>query len=1255
MMLKKILDALGTARRALSSDLALIRSGLAGLDLTDKTLATRAANFVASGDDPSVLSALTALNGLPSGALGYPGLIGWVYGGGISQPGAFEAGNACLLARASLYQRVTGEPEQIAMLERLGQVLTAADQAQHLTRTMDGLPDWLHTLLNDALWCTAPQRGTGTTPQDRPTWTVTLLAALLAQDSRCTVPVLSIVFERNALPEYQQDGVYLPLLAPGVLDDYLLAYPQEVEAAAGALSAVGRVLLVNRLGSHPPLLAAFGKLLVKLATGDSKTVRAAAVPLLDAIDQTTAVAALAELLAGGRAGERTNAADLLARTQGEAARPALEAALAQETGKSVLQAIQAALSRLGAANDAGDLQLPEPPPLPALAATVLGDDAFALLRQNRLELLEDYRAAAEQEAEDNRTASYRSDYRQANFKRYDKLTDDMLRGAIRALNGEGGPRVHALLADAEIQATLDYEARLIARADFGLPQVLRRIIDVSGNYWGFWHRPLFLRWLRRQDRQQVDLRQLVATVEQCGGNARAAAAEVLRSHGPAALYVLLPADRIWPLFAAQPELIDIGLGLAPSNIDGYTHEVDSTLEVLATFPVIPPRWVPALMELALGDARAYRATAQQALQRMPDIGKRVAEALQSSKQELRIEAARWLATLDYRDGIPALQAALAKETRETASATLMTALEQLGADISAQLAPATLLAQARKGLKGKPPASMAWLNLDTLPACTWADGAPVDAEIIRWWVILACKLKDPGGNALLERYLGLLSKPSAAALGTFLLYQFIAHDTAHPSLEEVNAYADARVDLHYQDYLASIKRFPQAYADQAPITREQMHGQLYDQLKRQKTSEYLGTAINEKGLLALVAGVPGAQLVSAIQHYMRDHYQRRAQVEALLEAACLSNDGAVIQFTLGIARRYRTASVQDKARMLVERIANRNGWTEDELADRTVPTGGLDDSGRLELQYGTRVFTITLDAALKPVLRNDEGKVVAALPAARQDDDADAIKEAKQQFTACRKEVKQVVDLQTSRLYEAMCAGRLWPAAEWCQYLLQHPVVGRLAQQLVWEEVVADGAHAQVTRHFRPTEDGSLIDALDDDIALDDTAHVRLAHGALLATADAAAWTAHFKDYKLAPLFAQMTHALPAQRDGSAIDDRQGWMADSFTLRGAFARRGYQRGVAEDGGAFFEYHKDFAASGLAVAIEFTGNTLPEENIPAALKTLSFRHTGAHRYDHSTVPLADVPPVLLAEAYGDYLAVAAACTGFDPDWEKKSPW
>ena len=91
-------------------------------------------------------------------------------------------------------------------------------------------------------------------------------------------------------------------------------------------------------------------------------------------------------------------------------------------------------------------------------------------------------------------------------------------------------------------------------------------------------------------------------------------------------------------------------------------------------------------------------------------------------------------------------------------------------------------------------------------------------------------------------------------------------------------------------------------------------------------------------ILALAAHAPGHELVTLLQHYMRDHYQRRAQIEAMLEGAAPGNDPLVIQLLLGLSRRYRTASVQAKARTLVQEIADRNGWTQEQLADRTIPT-----------------------------------------------------------------------------------------------------------------------------------------------------------------------------------------------------------------------------------------------------------------------------------------------------------------------------
>jgi hypothetical protein len=217
-------------------------------------------------------------------------------------------------------------------------------------------------------------------------------------------------------------------------------------------------------------------------------------------------------------------------------------------------------------------------------------------------------------------------------------------------------------------------------------------------------------------------------------------------------------------------------------------------------------------------------------------------------------------------------------------------------------------------------------------------------------------------------------------------------------------------------------------------------------------------------------------------------------------------------------------------------------------------------------------------------------------------------------------------------------------------------VVGRLAQRLAWTRVDQDGAVLGV---FRPTEDGSLIDADDEEVALAPDARIGLAHASLLDEATVKAWLAHFKDYKITPLFQQLKHRAPALTGGKpdAIDDRLGWLGETFPLRGAFTKLGYQRAAAEEGTFFDAYTKDFSGAGLRAHITFTGNVVPEDNRPAALKMLSFARLAPRRGSRqaASVPLAEVPPALLAEAYGDYVTVAATCQGFDPEWEKKTGW
>ena len=708
--------------------------------------------------------------------------------------------------------------------------------------------------------------------------------------------------------------------------------------------------------------------------------------------------------------------------------------------------------------------------------------------------------------------------------------------------------------------------------------------------------------------------------------------------------------KLWAFFAENEFLIDEALGFAPLQFAQSCYDrIDRvcTIKILQLFPTIPAKYVAYLFELALGESKQIRYVAQDALKEIPNIHNQIEQALSSPKQEVRIAAANWLAELGQKSSIKALNAALKKEKRETVQAATLIALEKIGEDISQHLTPKKLLADAQKGLKGKIPTDFDWFDFNLIPTLTWQNGDKVDSQIIEWWICLAVKLKDPA-NPLLTIYNQLLSTQSQRQLGEFILQSFINQDTRTPTLEEAEAKARAEADKRLQQRILHYQRYPELYSNYKNITYEQ----VFEEIKNETLAIYLGTAIKAKGMLALTCGIEGRVAVSLLRSFMKNHYQRRAQIEAMLEPLANSDDPMVIQLLLSLARRYRTASIQEKARYLVESIAERSGWTTDELADRTISTAGLDDNGLLILDYGERTFTASLDDKFKWQLKNADGEKIKALPEARKSENPELVKEAKKQFSNSKKELNQLLTMQISRFYEAMCAERQWRVEDWQKYLQPHPIVGRFIQRLVWLQLDNNG---QIVNSFRPTEDGSLITNQDDEILLDQNHFITVAHSALLTSDDIAQWQAHLKDYKVTPLFEQFSDPLPdmSKFENGVIDDRLGWLTDSFTLRGIVTKLGYERDNIEDGGCFYGYHKYFGSLGIYINIEFSGSMVPEENIPAVLYNLYF--TNKEGYKDRAIALNKLPKVLLAEGYANYIAVANACSGFDPNWKDKLIW
>lgn len=1206
----------------------------------------RVIDFIMNGNDSGILLDLEGQVDTKLIALiESPGTVSWWHSNNDIQEGTIRKFlKRTSSARGRLYTLWDKEFTNQQII-RFAKVLAATCGGKNTSVTTNNAPLWLLYLMFDGLNRDIGNLKDEQFKQLRGRWSLAKLHELLELEQPGSgEQVLNVIFDRRDIDSYYVDYLKGLFRLPDT-EDYITAHMPAFLALPAQLSAAGQVCQVQFLAKYPKLAQAVPELIVKQATSALKTVRSAAEMLLPSLSPEALQEPLKQALFHGDTKQRSFAASLIAR-QAEN-KHLLEEALAQEKSKAVIAAIESALSRfesLDSASRMAELVIPTCTPI----AQVALDDKklLVLLHENYQQMLAEAKSAAEEEIKRNQDADkrYRYHWAQDNYKRLEKVDTSLFPQIVEFIS-HGTDTRKKYFKDATISC---YKQRIYALENFNFVHYLRcAMLNDSTNQIS-----AYQVFAEPERLRSLDLRQIAQALDIVGvTNGKRLIANYFLSNSYYDPFDLFDHnDLVWPFFAENTDFLDEALHLIPPQ-DNSRHgllEVGPALAVLKKFPSIPAQYVPRILEIALGEGKLLRPIAQHILENIPDIHLRAEEALQSAKQDIRITAAEWLVSLKSPTSSKPLYEALKKEKRETVRAAFLTALEALGEDISPYLSPKVLLDEAEKGLKAKAPTSFAWFDFSLLPKVTWSNGQALDSKIIQWWIILAVKLKDPAGNALLQRYVGLLSKDSQQALGAFLLQSFIQQDTRNPSLEEAIAEAQQRAPQQLINCKNWFKRYPEYYAKYENFTLED----TIEEIKREVLSRYLGSANSDKGMLALCFGVEGHIAVSAIRNFMRDHYPRYNQINAMLMAIGNSNDPVIIQLLLSVSRRYRTNAVQEKAHELIANIAQRNGWTADELADRTIPTAGMDESGIISLDYGERVFTARMDDKYKLLLINPEGKEIKALPEPRKTEDAELAKEAKKQLSNSKKELKQVIDLQTARLFEGMCAERKWPVADWQEYLHAHPVMNALIQRLVWLELDATGNQLN---SFRPTEDGSLINLEDDELELNANSYITLAHAALLTKEQGQAWLAHFKDYKVKPLFIQMLHNIPdiSQAKDNQIEDRKGWVTDTFTLRGILTKLGYKRSDAEDGGSFDHYIKAFDSLGLYINIYFSGSYLPEENIPAVLYSLCF--TDSRGWRAETQALATIPPVLLAEGYADYLAVAQACSGFDPEWQKKALW
>ena len=640
---------------------------------------------------------------------------------------------------------------------------------------------------------------------------------------------------------------------------------------------------------------------------------------------------------------------------------------------------------------------------------------------------------------------------------------------------------------------------------------------------------------------------------------------------------------LWALGCAEPEATWPWILQNPEAVleamkDWYPAR--AVLRALAYAPTLPPALLPALAQAAVGRSEGNRVLAQRLLARTPAAADLALQALESPYAAVRRAGAAWLADLGVADGAKRLRAARAGEKDQLVRSDILRALAAYGDD-AADLVTAEAL--ATPGRRPRVPVALAWFPFDALPVAHLADGTALDAGTVQRWVVLAHSLKDPDGRGTVAAYLGLLDPGDARELSAAVVESWMAHNRGLGKRE----------------------------------------------------------SLKTKGLLALAVGMDGARLAADARAVLRRNATWRAESETVLAAVAANRAPEALQVVLAAAASHRLPRVRDAARSLAEAAAAERGWSPAELGDRSIPTVGFSDDGLLHLSYGDREFLGRLTPGLTMSLTDSDGRPRKALPPPRKSEDREFVAEAKALLATARKELRAVLDAQTRRLYEAMCAGRTWPLAQWHELLATHPLARHLVARLVW--LASDGrdgpagsapARAQA---FRPTEDGELLGADDGVVRLPPHAVVSLAHATLLTGPQIETWRAHLSDYEVEPLFDQLSARAPDLAAGqTTIRDAAGRRAIARELRRAAESRGYER--ASTRYRYSEFSKDFPTLGLRSIIDFAGADAWDEGEETVTGGLSLRR------GRREVPLAQVPPALLAECCADYRVVTGAAAG-----------
>jgi hypothetical protein len=395
---------------------------------------------------------------------------------------------------------------------------------------------------------------------------------------------------------------------------------------------------------------------------------------------------------------------------------------------------------------------------------------------------------------------------------------------------------------------------------------------------------------------------------------------------------------------------------------------------------------------------------------------------------------------------------------------------------------------------------------------------------------------------------------------------------------------------------------------------------------------------------------------------MRDERMGNACIIALSEMPA----GAGIASMARVQNRVNYPKVKRFIDKRFEAAAKAAKITRGELDELVVPVHGLDESSCLTQAIGDGRGMARIDGGKLEVTWVAANGAEVKSPSAGMKADAAALKA----FRAQVAEIKADIAVQTARLQRLYLENRDWPLDQWRRRYAEHPLLGALAQRLVWWVGTA-GADAIAVM---PEARGTVLRGLDGEpVTPDPAARVRLWHPIEASLQDIEAWRDRLEQEAMQQPFAQVwrevylltdaertTHTYTNRWSGHILRQHQtmelaranGWSATHQTGFDSSRSTPWQlpipahglvasywveglRGAAGDG--------DFSPGGA-----FTYITT-DRMLFHAMRGGTGRDAN-RAYEGETIALETLPPIVFSEVMrcGD-LFTAIASIGNDPEW------